>query len=139
MAKAATFAPLSSDLTWQRTVLLIAAWFEIFVGASFVFALDAQSQLLFGVAAEGAGAGFGRLAGIALIAMGVACLPSRLEKSRRHVARLLLVYNIGAASLIAWIGLTTTFHGVVLWPIVFVHTVIALALALSLRQKSFTV
>lgn len=123
--------------TWQRTVLLIAAWFEILVGASFVLALNLQSQMLFGATVEGAGAGFGRLAGIALIGLGVACLPAKLEEARQRAVRVLFVYNIGAAILIAWIGATTTFSGVVLWPIVLVHAVIALALALSLRQKSF--
>ena len=116
-----------------RTVLMLAAWFEILVGASFVLALNAQSQLLFGTTNAGPGACFARLAGIALIGLGIACLPARLEEPRPHAVRVLFFYNIGAAILLAWIGVTTTLWGVVLWPIVIVHAVIAIALALTLR------
>jgi hypothetical protein len=119
-----------------NTVLLIAAWIEIIVGASFVLALNAQTQLLFGTTIEGPGAAFARLAGIALIALGVACLPSRLEGTRQHPVRVLLFYNIGAAILFAWIGATTTLWGVVLWPVVILHGVLAVALALSLVRGS---
>ena len=121
-------------IRWQRTVLMIAAWFEIVVGVSFVLALNAQSQLLFGAIPKGPGAGFGRLAGIALIGLGVACLPSKLEGARDHAVRVLLLYNVSASLLLAWIGLATTFRGIVLWPIVIVHALIAMALALSLRS-----
>ncbi len=124
----------AENATWHRSVLLLAAWFEIMVGASFVLALDAQSQLLFGATTDGPGAGFARLAGIALIGLGVACLPSRFAERRRHAMRVLLVYNIAAAFLIAWIGATTDLRGVVLWPVVIVHAVLAIALAFSLRQ-----
>lgn len=120
----------------MTTVLKIAAWVEIVVGASFVFVLQSQSQLLFGTPLDDAGAGFGRLSGLALIALGVACLPSVAETSQRAV-RVLLVYNIGAAILFAWIGVTTSLRGVVLWPVVIVHTVLAIALGLSLIKDAF--
>ena len=122
--------------TWQRTVLMMAAWLEIIVGVSFVLALNAQSQLLFRETLEGPGAAFGRLSGLALIALGVACLPSKIEGMRQHPVRVLLFYNIGAAILFAWIGVTTTSWGIVLWPVVILHTVVAVALAVSLRRGS---
>ena len=126
--------PSQGKATWQRTVLLVAAWFEIIVGVSFVLALNAQSQLLFRETLEGPGAAFGRLSGLALIALGVACLPSRVEETRQ--VRVLLFYNIGASILFAWIGVTTTSWGVVLWPVVILHAVLAIVLALSLRRGS---
>jgi hypothetical protein len=124
----------SGTAAWPRLVLTIAAWVEILVGASFVLVLQSQSQLLFGTSLDDAGAGFGRVAGFALIALGVACLPSKIAVTRLHAARVLLVYNIGAAILFAWIGLTTSLAGVVLWPVVTLHTVLAIALALSFTK-----
>ena len=116
----------------MTTVVKIAAWVEIIVGASFVLMLQSQSQLLFGVALDDAGAGFGRLSGFALIALGVACLPAKNAETNQRGARVLLVYNIAAAILIAWVGVTTSLRGVVLWPVVIMHTVLAIALGLSL-------
>ena len=118
--------------TWHRIVLLIAAWFEIIVGASFFLAFNAQSQFLFGTTPEGVvGVTFARFAGIALICLGLACIPSGTERS---AVRILLVFNIAVAIFFASVAVTTTFRGVLLWPVVTMHAVIAIALALSLNS-----
>lgn len=120
--------------TWQRTTLMLAAWFEIIVGVSFIFALNTQSQFLFETTTEGPGVHFARLAGIALIALGITCLPSTPAGTHQAV-RTLLIFNIAATILFAWVALTTTFRGVMLWPVVIMHAVIAIALALSSRKE----
>ena len=124
----------TSRATWHRTFVMVAAWVEILVGASFILALDAQSQLIFGATTEGAGAGFARIAGIGLMALGIACLPSKHAEANRGPVRALLAYNIGATIFFAWVGLATTFQGVLLWPVVILHAVISIALAHSLRH-----
>ena len=122
--------------TWHQTAVRLAAWFEIVVGASFVLALNAQSQLIFGATPEGSGVHFARLAGIALISLGIACLPSKLAGTRQVAA--LLIYNIAVAIFFAWVALTTPFRGVLLWAVVTVHAVISIVLALSLRKENST-
>lgn len=118
--------------TWHRIVLLIAAWFEIIVGASFFLAFNAQSPFLFGTTPEGVvGVTFARFSGIALICLGVACLRSGMSG-----VRTLLVFNIAVTIFFAWVAMTTTFRGVLLWPVVSMHAVIAIALALSLSSAS---
>ena len=124
----------TSQASWQRISLMVAAWVEILVGASFILALNAQSQLIFGTTTEGAGAGFARIAGIGLMALGIACLPSKHAEANRGPVRALLAYNIGATIFFAWVGVATTFQGVLLWPVVILHAVISIALALSLRH-----
>lgn len=125
----------SRKAAWPRTVVMIAAWIEIFVGVSFLLALNAQSQLIFGVTTEGSGVHFAQLAGIALISLGIACMPSNHAGTRQIAARSLLVYNIAATIFFAWIALATTLRGVVLWPVVILHTVLSIMLALSLRKE----
>ena len=51
--------------------------------------------------------------------------------------RSLLLFNIGATIFFAWIALATTFRGVGLWPVVILHAVIAIALALSFRHEGY--
>jgi hypothetical protein len=122
---------------WPRTALMMAAWFEILVGASFILVLDGQSQFLFGTTPEGVGVYFGRFAGIALIGLGLACIPANLEGTHRRAVQGLLIFNIGVTIFFAWIAVATTFRGVILWPVVIMHAVISIALALSLRHKGF--
>ena len=121
--------------TWPRTAVLIAAWIEILVGASFLLVLNTQSQLIFGARPEGSGAPFAQLAGIALISLGIACLPSNHKETHKVAARSLLIYNIAATIFFAWIALATTFRGVVLWPVVILHTLLAIVLALALKEE----
>ena len=122
---------------WHRTALMLAAWLEIIVGASFLLALNAQSQLIFGATPEGIGDTWARFAGIALIGLGIACLPSNLAETGRGAARGLFVFNIGATIFFAWVAVATTFRGILLWPVVILHAVIAIALSLSLRHEGY--
>ena len=124
------------NAAWHQTAVVIAAWVEIIVGASFILVPNAQSQLVFAATIDGAGVHFARLAGIGLIGLGLASMPSSLAGIRRDAVRALLVFNIAATIFFAWIGVATTFRGVVLWPVVILHAVIAIALALSLRRLS---
>jgi hypothetical protein len=55
---------------------MFAAWIEIVVGASFLVALNGQTQGLFGATPDGACIPIARFAGIAPIGLGIACLPS---------------------------------------------------------------
>jgi hypothetical protein len=121
-------------LNQPRTVVIIAAWVEILVGASFLLALSGQSQLIFAATTEGTGVHFAQLAGIGLISLGIACLLSNRAGALRVAARTLLIFNIAATILFAWIALATTLRGVVLWPVVILHAVLAIVLALTLRR-----
>jgi len=119
----------------HRTTIMMAAWLEIIVGASFLLALNAQSQLIFGATPEGIGDPFARFAGIALIGLGIACLPSNLAGTRQGAVRGLFVFNLAVTIFFAWVAVATTFRGVVLWPVVILHAVITIALAPLLRHE----
>jgi hypothetical protein len=113
----------------QRYIVKAAAWLEIVVGAIFVTVPDIPCLLVFGAKPESVGRPLAHWIGVALIALGIACLPSKAAESQRSAVLGLLVFNIGATILFLWVGVTTV-HGFALWPVVILHAVIAVALLL---------
>ena len=109
-------------------IVMAAAWLEIIVGGSFITALNMMCRLLFGVGPDGIGMPLGHLVGVALFALGFASLPSTSAVSSRSVVIGLFVYNFGAATLFAWTAVATTLRGLMLWPGVLLHIVVAVAL-----------
>jgi hypothetical protein len=112
----------------QRFVVRVAAWLEILVGFGFIIVLDVPCRLLFAATPEGVAIPLGRFAGVALVALGVACLPVKAAGPRRSAALGLLVFNIGATIFFAWVAVATTFRGSLIWLAVMLHAVIAAAL-----------
>ncbi len=117
----------------QRSVVIAAAWLEIIVGATFVAVPDLLCVLLFGTKPEGIGVPLARFAGFGLLALGIAGLPSTATGSRRGVVGL-FVFNVGVTILFVWVGVFTTTHGVLLWPVAILHAAIATALVPQLRS-----
>jgi hypothetical protein len=112
----------------QKTAVMLVACVEIAVGGSFVTVLDVPCRALFATTPEGVGIPLARFAGVTLVALGIACLPSKAEVPRRSAMLGLLVYNVGATVLLAWVAIATTFRGTMLWPVVVLHALIAAAL-----------
>jgi len=82
-------------------------------------------QLLLGTPLDSAAAMMlGRVTGVALLALGVACWLSR-EDSQSPAARGLVtamsVYNFAVGALLAFAGLASGLVGIALWPAVIVH------------------
>src|SRR5262249_32603850 len=133
------FTRLGVDLTrmegnmMQRYVLMASAWLEIFVGAIFITVPDVPCGLLFGARPEGIGMPLARWVGVALLALGIACLNA--EESHHCVGLGLFVFNAGLALLLVWVGLATTFHGFLLWPGAALHAAITVALLPQLRAS----
>src|SRR5262249_50263728 len=101
---------------------------EIGGGGLFVRVADGLCVLLFGARPDAIGIPLGRFAGIALVALGLACLPSRDAGSRRNVVVGLFAFNAAVAILFAYVGFASALHGLLLWPGVILHTIIAVAL-----------
>ena len=116
----------------QRYVVKVAAWLEILMGAIVVATPVIPCVLLFGAKPESIGKPLSRMVGIALLALGVACLPPKAVEAEPNAVRGLFVYNAGATILLAWTGAFTAFHGFLLWPTVILHGFIAVALLLQL-------
>ena len=114
----------------QRYVVKAAAWLEIVVGVILATLPDIPCLLVFGAKPESVGRPLAHWVGVALIALGIACLPSKAAVSNHNAVLGLFVFNVGATILFAWVGIVTI-HGSALWPVVILHAVITVAL---LRQ-----
>ena len=112
-------------------IVKTAAWLEIIVGAILITVPDLPCLLVFGSKPESIAEPLARWVGVALFALGIACVPSRNAEPNPSAVRGLFVFNIGTTALFAWVGVVTE-HGLALWPVVILHGVIAVALLLQL-------
>lgn len=113
---------------FERSVVMTAACLEIAAGAALVAGPGVVCRLLLATDPEGVGITLARFAGVGLLALGIACLPSTVTGSRRSTLLGLLVFNLGVVILFTSVGIVAAPHGVLLWPAVVLHAVIAAAL-----------
>jgi hypothetical protein len=118
----------------QKYLCRAAAWLEIVTGVVLIIAPKIACLLLFAALLDGVGVPLGRYAGIAVLALGTACLPSGTAPVRRAVLGL-LIYNCGVVMLFVWLWIATAFRGILLWPAVILHAGIAAALLPQLLKK----
>ncbi len=104
----------------------LAASGEIATGLALVIAPSFVGLVLFGDALTGVAAPTARVAGIALIALGVACLDSGLIG--------MLTYSLAVTFYLAYLGLSSGFTGVLLWPAIGLHAILSILLWRSRAQ-----
>jgi len=122
-----------------RKILAFAAVVE--VGTGLVLMIDPAIvvRLLLGTEVSGAGTLLGRCFGIALLALGLACWPSRQDaESGSPALRAMLIYNVLIALYLAHLGRVGHLGGLLLWPGVALHAVVALLLAWTWRDERRT-
>jgi hypothetical protein len=98
-------------------VLMVAAVAEIATGLALLVAPALVGQLLLGTELVGAAALVAHVAGIALVALGIACWPGTPVAG-------MLVYGAGVTVFLAYVGLKGFATGALLWPAVAAHAVL---------------
>jgi hypothetical protein len=101
----------------MKKLLIIVALAEAATGLAFLTVPSLVVSLLFGQEPTGVAAALARLAGIILIALGVACWPGPPLVG-------LLTYYVVAAVYLAYLGLAGVFTGLLLWPAVVLHVIL---------------
>jgi hypothetical protein len=133
-------APVSeTSLNTLRKILAFAAVVEI--GTGLVLMIDAARvvTLLLGTEVSGAAMLLARCFGIALLALGLACWPSgQRAESGSPAFRAMLTYNVLIALYLAYLGTVGHLRGVLLWPAVGLHAVVALLLVWTWRDERRT-
>ena len=118
-----------------RRYIVKAACLEIVVGALFIIVPNIPCALLFGANADNLGTALARWVGVSLLALGIACLPSKAGESHRTAVLGLFLFNAGVTILFAYVGVASALHGFLLWPAVILHAIIAGALLPHLLAK----
>ena len=114
-----------------RSVLGIAAAVEAVTGLLLIVVPHLLAKLLLGVEVTGVAVVIGRVAGIALLSLGVGCWFGRQEATGGWALAAMLLYNVLVTLYLALVGLGAEFVGVLLWPAVVVHAVLTVLLGFA--------
>jgi hypothetical protein len=121
----------------MKYLLGITAVFESATGLALLLAPALVASLLFSVGLDAPIAFVvARIAGAALLALGLACWLSRDDGRSRSVLGLiaaLLLYNVAATVVLIHAGLGFKLSGIALWPAVGAHVTLALWCLVCLR------
>jgi hypothetical protein len=116
-------------------LLGLAAVLEAATGLALVIQPSLVGQLLLGGGVAGAGMALARVAGFALLALGVACWPGREAGSGGAPAlRAMLTYSLLVTIYLVYLGGVAHLAGILLWPAVAAHVVFMLLLVAAWRK-----
>ena len=109
-----------------KRLLVGAALGEVATGAAMLVAPSLVGRLLLGEVLTGIALPVARVAGIALIGLGIACWPGPPRVG-------LLTYSAAVTLYLAYLGVAVGLSAILLWPAVALHAVLTVLLALSRR------
>ncbi len=117
-------------------ILAFAAILEVGAGLALMIDPAIVVALLFGASASGTAMPLGRMAGVALVTLGVACWPNRQRTEGVSPAfRAMLIYNVLIALYLAYLGAVEHLVGWLLWPGVALHATVAMLLVRTWRNE----
>jgi hypothetical protein len=122
----------------MKRLLTVTAFIEAATGLGLIGVPSMIVRLLLGSELLGAGIPLGRLAGVALLTLGIACWFASFDTgscAARGVATAIALYNVGAVLVLGATGLQSQPVGIGLWPAVALHAVMAVWCIASLLQK----
>lgn len=111
----------------MNRVLAFAAVAEIVTGVALFVVPSLVGQLLLGDDFAGVATWVARVAGVALISLGIACWPGPPIIG-------MLVYSAGVTLYLSYLGIAEGLTGILLWPAVALHAAVALLLIWSWRS-----
>ncbi|HEX2842944.1 hypothetical protein [Hyphomicrobium sp.] len=113
----------------MKKALVFAAIAESVTGVALLLAPSLVGHVLLGDELAGIAVAVARVAGIALIGLGVACWPGPPIVG-------MLIYSAAVALYLAYLGITGGMTGILLWPAVGIHFVLALLLAREMQPET---
>jgi hypothetical protein len=122
----------------MSSLLKLTGIIEAATGLALIAVPAIVVRLLLGAEISGASIPLGRVAGAGLLALGVACWLARDDAQSRATRGLvvaMLMYNLVATAVLVFAGIGLQLHGVVLWPAVVLHAVMAIWCIMCLRRS----
>ena len=118
-------------------LLKLTAIIETATGLGLIGVPAVVVRLLLGSELLGAGIPLGRLAGVALLTIGIACWLGSSDTQScagRGIVGAMALYNAGAGLILGAAGLRSQTVGIALWPAVILHAVMTIWCIASLRR-----
>jgi hypothetical protein len=112
----------------MKKALVFAAVAEAATGLALLVAPSLVGQLLLGQEFSGVTLAVARVAGIALIALGVACWPATPLAG-------MLVYSATIALYLAYLAVAEGLAGILLWPASVLHLILSILLGRALIHR----
>ncbi len=106
----------------MKSALAFAAISEAATGLALLIVPSLVGQLLLGEQLSGVAVPVARVAGMALIALGIACWPGRPLLG-------MLTYSASVTLYLAYLGAAGDLNGILLWPAVVLHATLTVLLA----------
>jgi hypothetical protein len=110
----------------MKKALIFASLGEGATGLALLIVPSLVGQLLLGRELSGVTIVVGRVAGIALIALGIACWPN--DKTIRTALSAMLLYGLFITCYLTFLGIRGEWVGPLLWPAVALHVIIVMFL-----------
>jgi hypothetical protein len=111
----------------MKRVLVLAAVSEAATGLALLIVPSLIGRLLLGEELTGIAIPVARVAGIALIALGIACWPGTPLVG-------MLTYSAAVMLYLAYVGFAGGLTGILLWPAVVLHVILTALLIRALRS-----
>jgi hypothetical protein len=112
----------------MKKILVLAAVSEVATGLALVIAPSLVGRLLLGDGLTAIAIPVARVAGIALIALGVACWPGTALVG-------MLTYSTAVTMYLAYLGFSGGSTGMLLWPAVILHVILTVLLARAAHSE----
>lgn len=123
----------------MKSLHTVTALLEAGVGVALLGFPSVVVKLLLGSPLDAPPAvALGRVAGAALLALGMACWLARGDahtRAARGLVAAMTVYNLAAVAVFLFAGLGAKLVGVALWPAILLHAAMAFWCLACLRQK----
>jgi hypothetical protein len=124
-----TWSAKGLEIDAMKRVLVFAAVSEAATGVALLVVPSLVGQLLLGAELTGVAVTVARVAGIALIALGIACWPGTPLVG-------MLTYSAAVTLYLAYVGFAGGLTGILLWPAVGLHVILtALLFWASTRDR----
>jgi hypothetical protein len=121
----------------MNRLLKLTAIIEAATGLGLIAVPAIVVRLLLDAEMSGATIPLARVAGVALLALGVACWLARDDtqtRAARGLVSAMVLYNLGAVIILGSAGLWSQSVGIALWPAVILHATMAVWCVTSLRR-----